>query len=86
MIGYQCYDHGGGWWHLPDGGVYGAVLGFAYSFPPDITWTDTGGSIHQDSRPSCVRYFHAVRIRRTEAVIYPVGSGGYMGTVVWVRC
>jgi len=60
--------------------------GFAYSFPPGLPWIDADGSMHDGSRPSCVPYYHAVRVKRMEAVMYPIEGGGSMGTVVWVEC
>lgn len=60
--------------------------GFAYSFPPGLTWIDANGSMHQRSRPSCVPYYHAVHVKSMEAVMYPIAGGGSMGTVVWVQC
>lgn len=60
--------------------------GFAYSFPPDITWTDATGAIHQGGRPSCVPYDHPVHVQSMEAVMYPIETGGSMGTIVWVKC
>jgi hypothetical protein len=60
--------------------------GFAYSFPPGLPWIDANGSMHEGSRPSCVPYYHAVRVNRMEAVVYPIEGGGSMGTVVWVQC
>jgi hypothetical protein len=62
------------------------ATGFAYSFPPGLTWIDANGSMHTGSRPSCVPYYHAVRVKRMEAVMYPIEGGGLMGTVVWVEC
>jgi hypothetical protein len=60
--------------------------GFAYSFSPGSTWIDANGSIQQSSRPSCVSYYHAVRVKSMEAVRFPLPGGGSMGTVVWVQC
>lgn len=63
-----------------------APTGFAYTFPPDLTWVDANGAIHDASRPSCVPYYHAVQVKRMEAVMYPLEGGGSMGTVAWVQC
>ncbi len=60
--------------------------GFAYSFNPGLVWVDANNDVHQGGRPSCVPYYHAVHVRSMEAVRYPIGGGGYMGTVVWVHC
>ena len=54
--------------------------------PPDITWTDATGAIHQGGRPSCVPYDHPVHVQSMEAVMYPIETGGSMGTIVWVKC
>jgi hypothetical protein len=60
--------------------------GIAYNFPPDVAWTDVDGSVHIGGRPACVPYYHAVRVKRMEAVINPIGGGGSMGTVLWIQC
>lgn len=60
--------------------------GVAYKFSPNTTWLDSTGGIHDGSRPSCVPYYHAVRVRRMEAVTYPIDGGTAEGTVVWVKC
>lgn len=63
----------------------GADRQFAYSFPPDMPWIDADGVIHGGGRPTCVSYYHAVRVKNMEAVIYPM-EGGSAGTVLWVQC
>jgi len=59
--------------------------GDAYSFPPGISWIDADGVIHEGVRPTCVPYYHAVRVKDMEAVSYPI-AGGSSGTVLWVQC
>jgi hypothetical protein len=59
--------------------------GVAYKFPPDMTWIDGAGGVHDGSRPSCVPYNHAVRVRSMEAVMYSTEAGVSQGTVVWVK-
>jgi hypothetical protein len=59
--------------------------GFAYFFPPNLAWIDATGSLHSGGRPTCVPMYHAVHVKQMEAIKYPIG-GGYMGTVLWVRC
>ncbi len=60
--------------------------GFAYEIPANVAWIDANGAIHEGSqRPPCVPYYHAVRVKSMEAVIFPIG-GAYIGTVLWVRC
>jgi hypothetical protein len=60
--------------------------GFAYLFPPSLTWIDANNSIPQGSRPSCAPDYHAVHVKSMEAVRYPIADGGSMATVVWVQC
>ncbi|MHB8694305.1 MAG: hypothetical protein ACYDHH_23950 [Solirubrobacteraceae bacterium] len=61
--------------------------GFAYSYPgSNVPWVDANGTVNEGSpRPSCVPYYHAVRVKSMEAVKFPI-AGGYQGTVLWVRC
>jgi hypothetical protein len=60
--------------------------GFAYFLPPDVHWIDANGTVQEGSnRPPCVPYYHAVRVKSMEAVIFPIG-GLYEGTVLWVHC
>lgn len=60
--------------------------GFAYEFPANLVWIDATGTIHEGStHPPCVPYYHAVRVKSMEAVMFPI-RGGYQGTVLWVHC
>lgn len=60
--------------------------GFAYFFPPNVAWIDPTGSTHEGGeRPTCVPVYHPVRVKQMETIKYPI-DGGYMGTVLWVRC
>ncbi len=60
--------------------------GFAYAFPANAGWIDANGTTQDGSnRPPCVPYYHAVRVKSMEAVIYPIGDT-YEGTVLWVHC
>jgi hypothetical protein len=60
--------------------------GFAYFFPPTVASISPIGAVDAGgSRPPCVPYYHAVRVKRMEVVKYPIG-GAYEGTVVWVQC
>jgi hypothetical protein len=62
--------------------------GFAYAYPANpVPWVDANGTTHEGSaRPSCVPYYHAVRVKSMEAVIFPIAGGGRQGTVLWVHC
>lgn len=62
-----------------------APTGFAYSLPPNVPWVDREGTLHEgSSRPSCLPYYHAERVKM-EAVQFPIASGT-QGTVLWVQC
>lgn len=63
----------------------GQPTGFAYSVPPVMSWDDANGTIN-DGHPACMPYYHAVHVKRMEAVIYPLPDGGSTGSVVWVQC
>jgi hypothetical protein len=69
-----------------DQAVNRAPKGRAYNFPPGVAWTDVSGWLHVGERPACVPYYHAVHVKRMEAVINSIGGGGSMGTVLWVQC
>lgn len=62
-----------------------APKGFAYFFPPSLASITPTGAITDGQRPQCVPYYHAVRIKKMEAVLYPI-AGGYQGTILWVQC
>jgi hypothetical protein len=58
--------------------------GFAYYFGPGTPWVDVNGAIHTGGqRPPCVPYYHAVRVKKMEAVFDPVSG---TGSILWVQC
>jgi hypothetical protein len=60
--------------------------GIAYSLPPIMSWDDANGATN-DGHPTCIPFYHAVRVKRMEAVIWPLpDGGGRSGTVLWVQC
>lgn len=60
--------------------------GFAYFLPSHVTWIDSTGTVHEGSRPSCLRYYHAERVASMTVTKVPLGEGAYSGTVILVKC
>ena len=58
--------------------------GFAYYFGRGTPWIDVNDATHTGGqRPPCVPYYHAVRVKRMEAVFDPVSG---TGSIMWVQC